>query len=267
MSFATAARSAITRAVSAAATKPADMRVNLFIVGEQKCGTSSLHDLLGSSDCILAAQRKELHYFDGDRFTPDDAAYEANFRVSRFGPAPRYLLDSTPDYCWDPPALQRLHRYNHDASIIMLTRDPVARFVSAYRFYRHTVNRRHQALQNSAAGRRMARFMETEPEFTFERFVDVELGAEPVFDAAARCDYAASLARIGALFPESQIFTTTLEMLSSPETSSDTIGLLGEFLGLNLPTAAFPRRNTSKGADIHIDATLEEALRRRFQSG
>ena len=259
------ARTVLRRGLSTIRTRPVRRRVNLFIVGEQKCGTSSLHDLLGSAEQIATASRKELHYFDGDEFVPDDARYEANFRIPRFAAAPRYLLDSTPDYCWDHNALRRLQHYNPDATIIMLTREPIARFVSAYRFYRHTVDRNHRALQHSEAGRRMRRFIEREPDFTFERFMEVELSAEPVFDAVSRCDYDSSLDRIGALFPSSRVFTTSLETLTSPAASRLTIGQLATFLDVDLPTTAFPQRNISKGATVELDPALAEILRRRFE--
>jgi len=240
--------------------------VNLFIVGEQKCGTSSLHDYLQRVPTICTASQKELRRFNGDDYLRDDAAYEARFRTRRLGPNPQYLLDSTPDYCWDDRALDRLHRYNPDAKIIFLTREPKARFVSAYRFYRFTVDPNHGALRSSEAGRRMARFMAAEPDFTFERFTEIELGDAPVFDAIARCDYSETLTRILARFPTTQVWTTSLENLSSPENSAATLQALGEFLSLPMPEEGFPRRNSSRGASVSLDPAVAAVILERLSS-
>lgn len=102
-------------------------------VGTQRSGTSWWYSLVEWHPAVqtLAAATKELHYFDrywGEPFGEADvAAYARLFRrpPGKVGGewTPRYMFDP-----WTPPLLRRAAP---DARLLVLLRDPVARFVSA----------------------------------------------------------------------------------------------------------------------------------------
>jgi hypothetical protein len=102
-------------------------------VGVQRSGTSWWYSLIESHPSVhtLAAATKELHYFDRYWREPFDHDDEAGYaRLFRRPPGklggewtPRYMFDP-----WTPPLLRRAAP---DARLLVLLRDPVARFASA----------------------------------------------------------------------------------------------------------------------------------------
>ena len=118
-------------------------KINLFIVGEQKCGTTSIHKLLiDSSDGQIIDHEigKEVHFWwKKGLLTPEEIRrYEKGFWHSN-KITPVYALDSTPRYAYAGKgrALKRILQYNPDAKLIYITRDPVKRFLSAYKMYKN----------------------------------------------------------------------------------------------------------------------------------
>jgi len=117
--------------------------VNLFIVGAAKSGTTTLYKLLGQHPDVFVGDKKEPHYFARDLFVPsrnyrrkicltwDEYLY--NYRNCS---NERYLLDASVYYMYFEEVAQRLFEYNPDAKIIMICREPVARFYSHYKMLR-----------------------------------------------------------------------------------------------------------------------------------
>ena len=106
--------------------------VSVFVVGAQKCGTTSLAYLLGAHPDVRLAAGKEAHLFD-------DAGVQATgvprARLEElFGESPHeaLLMDATPSYLYLPGCMAALARHNPSAKIIMLVRDPADRTVSHY---------------------------------------------------------------------------------------------------------------------------------------
>ena len=101
--------------------------VSIFVCGAQKGGTSSLFAHFRDHPGLSHPRAKELHFFDDDCrdwANPDYRRLEAAF--SRFdGDRPRYEM--TPATSFWPDALERLARYNPQARLIFLRRDPLAR--------------------------------------------------------------------------------------------------------------------------------------------
>ena len=138
-------------------------RPHFFIIGERKCGTSSLYRYLLDHPKVLPATRKELQFF-----TQDPSEVEAGFAqyLSHF-PQPRSDHDETLHLCWpeldadgllyeeDVPYQRKagevyvsgeasadtfsdvspalLRRYLPELRLIVLLRDPVQRAFSHHR--------------------------------------------------------------------------------------------------------------------------------------
>jgi len=117
-------------------------KINLFIVGEQKCGTSTLHELLikSSNGQIIGHENgKEVHFWNRptQQSKREIKRYERGFWSFIDGEIPVYALDSTPRYAWAKRGigLERIIKYNPEAKLIYITRNPVKRFISAYKMF------------------------------------------------------------------------------------------------------------------------------------
>lgn len=104
---------------------------NLFLIGAQKAGSSSLHMLLKQHPQIACAPRKELNIFNHD---DDDVIRK---RISDIGFPDgefKYYLDSSVNYSRYPKSPSSAHnikRFVGDkVNFIYLIRDPVERMIS-----------------------------------------------------------------------------------------------------------------------------------------
>lgn len=121
-------------------------RPNLFVVGDAKCGTTSLFHLFAMAPSIGKPQRKEIHYFSspellervngpGDDYIPrnivqDEASYLAKFAA--LDPGLPLIVDVSPSYLRYPEAAGRIREFAPDARIIILLREPAAKVFSQY---------------------------------------------------------------------------------------------------------------------------------------
>jgi hypothetical protein len=110
------------------------MKVNAFIMGAQKGGTTALFEFLASHSEISAG-KKEPHYFDSGEFPKDSnkrmdhSEYHARF-PQMDSPC---CLEATPIYMYWRPVRDRLYRYNPEAKLIFLLRRPWDRAHSHWR--------------------------------------------------------------------------------------------------------------------------------------
>ncbi|MGA0900584.1 MAG: sulfotransferase family protein [Luteolibacter sp.] len=240
-------------------TAPFGGKVNLFVVGEQKCGTTSLHTLLVKSPLICEGTRKEMHFFDRELGDVND--YEAAFQYEAGGPRPFYAIDSSPNYAWVEGGIESIHAYNPDAKIIYLTRNPIDRFFSTYRFYRQNVDPNRKVFQETSRGRKMAQFIKANPNMPLEKFIEAEKSTDPIFFALERGKYDVMKRTIEAHFPANQIYYSSLEMLSNPDSSASELKRLADFLELGLGEASLPHSNVTRkdhATDQEIMAFLQD---------
>lgn len=108
-------------------------RVDFMIVGAQKCGTTTLDQILRSHPSVVGCTEKEPHFFSTspdwrtelpnyERLFPrrDGALYFEASTTYTFYPHRKLEL-------WDD-----LHAFNPDLKIIYVVRDPIERVTSAY---------------------------------------------------------------------------------------------------------------------------------------
>jgi hypothetical protein len=117
---------------------------NLFVIGAAKCGTSTLHTLLGSHSQVFMSEFKEPAFFLGpttlrrrrrrlsDSYRNNPAAYFALFG----GAGNKAIVgESSTAYTTFPHengVAERIHAFNPEARLIYIVRDPVQRTISHY---------------------------------------------------------------------------------------------------------------------------------------
>ena len=121
-------------------TAPYRPRIDLMIVGAQKCGTSALAQFLAAHPQIDMSSRKEVHLFDAPDYCGTwtaaeiDERYRPHFAHCGFSErkAGSLLGEATPIYLFFPDIAAELKRYSPALRLIVLLRDPVARAISHY---------------------------------------------------------------------------------------------------------------------------------------
>lgn len=108
---------------------------NLFILGVQKCGTTSLANHLNSHPEAFVPSIKETYHFCLDEnYQRGSDYYETEFFIPAAAQSARYRGDATPFYLASDLALERIAAYCvPESRFIVILRDPVSRAVSAYR--------------------------------------------------------------------------------------------------------------------------------------
>ena len=111
----------------------------VFLIGAEKAASTYLADLLGSHPQVHLTVPKEPSFYSRvDRSGSDLFNYCQRCRIS--GSA-SYVLDASTSYLYTPGVARAIKRDYPDARIILLTRDPVDRAVSAYS---HLFKRGHE---------------------------------------------------------------------------------------------------------------------------
>ena len=120
---------------------------DLFVVGDAKCGTTSLHRLFELAPGVGTARtRKELHYFSapelvravsgarGRRDPGGDRAGRGGLsrRVRASHPGLPAIADVSPSYLRVAAAAERLPAFAPEARIVILVREPAAKVFSQY---------------------------------------------------------------------------------------------------------------------------------------
>ena len=98
------------------------MEPSFFIVGFQKCGTTSLYDLLMSHPNVLPGLLKENNFISekNERLVE----FRASFPYKQAG---KITGDASHLHTWAPYGLTRIKEYFPNAKIIILMRDPISR--------------------------------------------------------------------------------------------------------------------------------------------
>lgn len=103
------------------------MKVNLFIPGAGRAGTTAIQSWLSQHPEIDFSWAKEPSYFDRNFHLGVDW-YHSLFRRC----AGRYIGEASTNYLWYPDAPMRIANYNRDARFIISLRNPVLRAYSEY---------------------------------------------------------------------------------------------------------------------------------------
>lgn len=111
--------------------------VNFCIVGMPKAGTTSLHQYLAQHPEIFMSSDKEPHFFSTD-LLQEGAELHGYPKYTRYPSLEKYhqlfsergdakiVGESSVFYLFSQNAAEEIHRYNPDAKIIIMLREPVA---------------------------------------------------------------------------------------------------------------------------------------------
>jgi hypothetical protein len=218
---------------------PAPPRPDLFVVGDAKCGTTSLHRLFELAPGVGTARtRKELHYFSapelvraakgpGDAAIPaaivrDEAGYLAEF--AHLDPGLAAIADVSPSYLRVPAAAERLAAFAPGGRIVVLVREPAAKVFSQY-VHLWAEGRETLAFEAAfgASGERRAK------------------GFSDMFDYEGGGLYAAAVRRFQERFGPERVLVLLFEELTADWDGSR--ARLEAFLGTGLPAGGLPRIN------------------------
>jgi len=117
-------------------------KVNLFIVGAGKSGTTALANQLSTLDEVFLPRKKEPQFFAmyddekwaevdhfGSTYIQDSDCYKDLYKAHQ---NEKYVVDASTTYLHRAGTAKRIHDYNSNAKIIMLLRNPVDRAYSHY---------------------------------------------------------------------------------------------------------------------------------------
>lgn len=114
-------------------------KVNFFIVGAAKAGTTSIFDTLDQHPQIFFPNDKEPHFFGDQRPRGKRGLYNtfADY-MKLFGKADKGQLcgEASTAYLYSETAPVEIYRHNPDAKILILLRNPVDRAYSLYWHHR-----------------------------------------------------------------------------------------------------------------------------------
>lgn len=114
-------------------------RVNLFIIGVNKAGTSWLYYFLGQHPDVFMSDVKELYFF-GDKKnypvagTQDPSDLDGYHDYFPFDEAYQYYGEATAKYYQSEAVADKIRRYNPEAKLLATVRDPIQRLLSQYRY-------------------------------------------------------------------------------------------------------------------------------------
>lgn len=105
------------------------MKPNVFIVGAEKSGTTSLYTILAQNQDVASLDIMELNYIGNNKNTN----YSIKEYYSYFDHLEEKIrIDATPSYLWKKNAPGIIKKINPESKIIIILRDPVKRMFSAY---------------------------------------------------------------------------------------------------------------------------------------
>ena len=185
-------------------------KIEAFVVGAQKCGTTALYTFLKEHPEIQMGLRKELHLFDNDQIdwtNPPIREAMEQWYSEDIG----LRMDFTPSYMYWPNSIERIAEHNSKAKIIVMLRDPIDR---AYSNWKMEHGRNADSVDFGTAIRNGR-----------NRFDKVDR----IFGYVERGFYAEQLDRIYAHFPSEQILIVLQQELL--DFHEDTLAKICLFLG------------------------------------
>jgi hypothetical protein len=108
-------------------------KINCFLIGVQKAGTSSFYNWLSQHPQINAPKEwKDTHFFSQERYLEKGTGWMESFYNSDISKP--VLLAGAVNYIYFPQIPNAIKAYNEDSKFILILRDPVKRAFSAYHY-------------------------------------------------------------------------------------------------------------------------------------
>lgn len=215
-------------------------RLNLFLIGASKAGTTTLWSYLNQLDSVRMLSEKEPYIFSFSNWSERLAPFANELQgAGRWkGEASTMYAETT----ISPEIPERLHQYNPDARIIYVVREPIDRILSAWR-QTHAVGHQYRSVYRDKTDSRDVPPMHTD----FKKAI----WEYPLLLEA--CKYHTHLQRYLEFFPREQILLLFYEDLKTdPEAFYQHVHA---FLSLGPPdpdtTDLWTNRRSGKKVEIH----------------
>jgi hypothetical protein len=226
------------------------LKVNFFIVGTQKGGTTALHSMLSCLNGIQMSTPKEIHFFDNEEVDWHQPDYEKLHTCFDWNVENQIRGEATPIYCYWPESLRRIHAYNPEAKIIMLLRHPAHR---AYSHWRMEFLRGYETLQ----------FVDAISEKGRWRVAGAPEGVHRIYSYVERGFYSKQINRLKHLFCNQKIiFLRTDELWSAPKL---TLEKVARFLGAGFPKETSSNYVAPSFNKLNDIALIDKSLNLLFQ--
>ena len=140
-----------------------------FILGEMKCGTTTLYALLDKHPSIVPPLTKEPRFFQPGRFGHTSLSrYVANFKpVERSADANALTFDASPVHLRSPIARFWLAKWLPDARLIVLVRNPIQRAYSHWKMGSEWIE--SKCAEGSDLHKKMSAYLDL---FTFDKMME-----------------------------------------------------------------------------------------------
>ena len=188
-------------------------KVDFFIVGQPKSGTTALATFLDQHPEICISVPKETGYMSIDHHKESDAfhGYKKFFHIRTKDQyarcfsqaAPQQLLgDASTNYLYSTAAAKEIYKHNPNAKIIMLLRNPVDMIYSLYNQYRNEAKEPAKSFSEA---------LNLEKSRQSGQAIPKNIVTPSYLQYRARGMYTEQVQRYIKLFPKEQIYITTAE--------------------------------------------------------
>lgn len=219
-------------------------KVDFLIGGVQKSGTTALHSMLQSHPNVFLPSKKELHYFNSEKYHQGKEHGFDNYHRFFFNAKKNQLCgEATPAYIYSTSVPTRVKLYNPKMKWIIILRHPVSRAFS------------HWNMQKK-------RGIE---ELSFTEAIEKEndrLNSSKVLDKKRfaylhRSRYSNQIQRLFMNFDKKQCHFLTSESLEN--NTHNTVVDICDFLNIPFQSTNLKRKNVGKYSEF-LDSTKKQFL-------
>lgn len=210
-------------------------KTNLFLLGVQKCGTTTLADLLSSHDEVFVPSIKECYFFPlAENFSKGTDWYEREFFRTEAAQEAKWRVDATAFNLNSRKGIERIADYApDDARFVVTLRDPVSRAVSAYK---HQLRTGHETLSFEDALKAEDQRIEKAQGGRWWRHAYRKVG-----------HYGSYLEDAFEILGRERFLIFRMDQLSNREVVTEQ---LSDFLGLSVPFSSVPAGPQSNAASM-----------------
>ncbi len=233
-----------------------DFKVDFFIAGFPKCGTTSLAAYLSEHPNVAFSSIKEPFFFCTDfpqrRVITSWEAYEKQFSPS---PETKLFGEGTVCYVYSEAALNGIRDHNPNAKLIFLTRNPVDLIQSSHANKLRVLDEDVESLEAAWQLQEKRKNGECIPRLCAEPFFlqYKEMGLQGKY-----------LKRVLEMFPREQVLILLLDdLIKAPEATYERVL---DFLGLPDHTPNYTPRNTSLEYKPNLLGAAGKKLRALFKN-
>lgn len=122
-------------------------KINHFLIGVQKGGTSSFYNWLSQHPQINAPdEMKDIHFFNQQKYFAKGTRWLEDFYKEKGDN--KVLLKGAVNYIYNKEVPQKIKEYNADSKFILILRDPVKRAYSAHQYFTKLGTEKRDFLQS-----------------------------------------------------------------------------------------------------------------------